>query len=454
MTPPTVAERRRAALRGLGSAAHLLVDDRVGVLHAVEEIRLPAGAPAFFQTAAQIGDTTALSYPATLGIASAASADREEAAARAVARAVALYCAALYEGDHLPLFSFQSAPVATVPPEEFALFSPAQYVSPEFPYRPFDARSTVAWTPATDPADGETRHAPAATVFLPYRARIGAGETPIAPATSTGLACGSGPEEAAVAAICDAMECDAAAIAWQARLALPRVRIETLGDRAYDLVERLERSVGEVTLLDARTDLGVPAFLGVLRGRHPGPPAAVFSAACDPSPERAAERCLDELALAWRHGWMVGSGLPGLDPGPGSEHVLTQVDHLGFWCDPAHLPLAGFLLESPERVELGEIADLSTGDPTADLGRLVEQLEAASLRVLLADLTTPDVRLAGLTAVRAVVPGLHPLFMGHATRALGGVRLHEVPRRLGRPVLEPGAGDNPAPHPFVRQGVG
>jgi len=46
------------------------------------------------------------------------------------------------------------------------------------------------------------------------------------------------------------------------------------------------------------------------------------------------------------------------------------------------------------------------------------------------------------------VPGLHPLFMGHETRALGGRRLYSVPQRLGHAGLEPGQPDNPYPHPF------
>jgi ribosomal protein S12 methylthiotransferase accessory factor len=68
--------------------------------------------------------------------------------------------------------------------------------------------------------------------------------------------------------------------------------------------------------------------------------------------------------------------------------------------------------------------------------------------VLLADVTTPDVRDLGLSVVRAVVPGSHPLFMGHALRARGGRRLWEVPQRLGHRGISPATGDNPAPHPY------
>jgi ribosomal protein S12 methylthiotransferase accessory factor len=64
------------------------------------------------------------------------------------------------------------------------------------------------------------------------------------------------------------------------------------------------------------------------------------------------------------------------------------------------------------------------------------------------DLTTPDIEELGLRVVRVVVPGAHPLYMGHINRALGVRRLYEVPQRLGYPGLVPGDADNPYPHPF------
>ena len=69
-------------------------------------------------------------------------------------------------------------------------------------------------------------------------------------------------------------------------------------------------------------------------------------------------------------------------------------------------------------------------------------------RVLLAELTTPDVGGLGLSVVRAVIPGFHQLFMGHALRCLGGTRLWEVPQQLGYPGVTREGGDNPAPHPY------
>ena len=76
------------------------------------------------------------------------------------------------------------------------------------------------------------------------------------------------------------------------------------------------------------------------------------------------------------------------------------------------------------------------------------RIAATGHRPLLCELTTPDVAELGLTVVRAVVPGYHPLVCGHRHRALGGRRLWEVPQRLGHPGISAQRNDNPLPHPY------
>ena len=73
------------------------------------------------------------------------------------------------------------------------------------------------------------------------------------------------PAEAASSGICEVIERDAVTLTWQAMISPPRIQVETLSDANYDLVQRFERSGGEVTLLDITTDVGVPTVMSVLR---------------------------------------------------------------------------------------------------------------------------------------------------------------------------------------------
>lgn len=64
-------------------------------------------------------------------------------------------------------------------------------------------------------------------------------------------------------------------------------------------------------------------------------------------------------------------------------------------------------------------------------------------------MTSPDVREAGLTVIRAVVPELCALDVEHEARFHGGARLYEEPLRLGMRTRRLSEDDlNPDPHPF------
>jgi ribosomal protein S12 methylthiotransferase accessory factor len=381
-----------------------------------------------------------------------AAADPEQAAEKAIAEALRFYCAAFYAPEELVLTSSSEAPFPCAPPAAFALYSPEQYRQPDFPFVPLTERTRIRWVPATDLATGSPCHVPAAMALLPYTTRPESGEARVIPHSSTGLACASSVDEAATLALCSAIQDDAVAIVWQARLAMPQIRVETLSDYAYELVSRFERSVGSITLLDLSGVSGIPVVLAALRGSSPGSPALVFARGAAPEPEGAVRTALEELAVVLRYSQQIQAHIPPLPPIEGHLNVRDQVGHLRFWCDPGNTPLADFLFSSKQRLEFDALPGLPPGPPAELRHRLVEQLRAAGLQVLQANLTTPDLRALGLSVVRAVVPGLHPLLIGHGQRALGGARLREVPRQLALRKIE-SAGENAAPHPFLNKGV-
>jgi ribosomal protein S12 methylthiotransferase accessory factor len=224
--------------------------------------------------------------------------------------------------------------------------------------------------------------------------------------------------------------------------------IETLPDAAYDLVQRFEHTGAAVHLFDLTMDHGIPTVLSVLRGRHADSPALVFAAAAALDPVAATRSALEELAHTQRYSQQIKSAMERLVIDPGFACVVDQVDHLNLYVDHANAGLAEPMFAASRRIAFDEIANLETGDAQADLRVLAARVAAVGHRVLVADLTSPDVRSLGLCVARAVIPGFHPLFMGHRMRALGGARLWQVPRTLGYRGIDPERGDNPAPHPY------
>lgn len=424
-----------------------LVDERVGIVRRLDLVPRDAGDPDFFHVAGKACNTAAFSRQANFANTGGAATDLAIAAAKAVGEAVERYSAAIYDHEELPLCSAREADFACADPRDFALHTEAQHAEPGFPWVPFTEDTPVRWARGTDAATGGPLHVPAAMVYMPYHYYQDTGEVPIVQPISTGLACHMGRARAELGAICEAVERDAFTITWQGGLARAQIRIETLSDANYDLVGRFERAGGVVTMFDIATDLGIPAILSVLQHESPHCAALVVAASADPDPEAAARKSLEELAHTRRYSQQVKSRLPRL-PRDRLEEIVDQVDHLNFWCDHANAPRAEFLFRSAERVDFDELPNLATGSPEGDRAALAGRIAAAGHRVVLCNLTTPDVAPLGLHVARAVVPGFHPLFMGFQTRALGGQRLWEVPRRLGLPTAAAAAGDVGLPHPY------
>lgn len=426
-----------------------LIDPRVGLLAWVSEVYKDAGAPEFFHYSAKAAGTLGLAGRENFRHTGGAAARREDAVVKAIGEAIERYSSAWYDPAELPLTTHRQADFDAVPPEEFALYRAGQCDRPDFPVRPFTRDTAIRWTPARDARTGAEVHVPAARVYMPYQCDPRTGDTPVCQPISTGLACHESFAAAALSGVCEVIERDAITIVWQAMVAPPHLRVESLPDELYDLVARFERTAAEVTLFDVTLDHGVPTMLSALRSRHDGGPALVLAGAAAPSPATAVRKSLEELAHTRRYSQFIRTRSPRLVPDPPDHHTVTgQQDHLNYWADHANLPQADFLFSAGERLDFDDLADPGTGDVARDLRMVCERVSAAGERVLLTELTTPDVAELGLSVVRAVIPGFHPLQLGHVLRAQGGTRLWTVPQRLGHRGIEPGTGDNPAPHPY------
>jgi ribosomal protein S12 methylthiotransferase accessory factor len=425
-----------------------LVDDHVGIIHEIEEVPRESGMPAFFFFFARACNTNAFCLQQNFGNTGGGSADRRMAMAKAIGEAVERYCAAIFDCEDLPLAAYASASFPCVSPGEFALHSKAQYEEKGFPFAPFDSDTLIRWTPAREAGTDELRYVPAAMVYVPYFHDVERGEQPIIQSISTGLACHGSIADASITAICEVIERDAFTMAWQAKLSMPRIRINSMSEAIRELVQRFERTGRSITLLDLTLDTGVPTILSVARHGSPEAPALVFAASSHLDPEQAARKSLEELAYTGLLAQHLKTYRPRIVAALRYDNIVEQDSHVHFYADHANAHLADFLFESSRMIEFAEIADLSTDTSEEDLRILIERVRGTGHKVLMADLTTPDIAELGLSVVRAIIPGFHPMFLGHRVRALGGRRLWEIPKALGYPGIDRATGDNPAPHPY------
>ena len=282
---------------------------------------------------------------------------------------------------------------------------------------------------------------------MPWRGRAD-GETRIGHATSSGLACGATLEEATLAGLLELVERDAFMLSWHNRLSLP-----LLDWREDDQIARLDRryfarSGLRYAAVDLSGFLGVPAVLGVVHG-PPGQLGALgVGAAAAPTIATAWRKALAEAFSV--HRWVRDRALehPEQLHRPSAE-IETFDGHTMFYADRERAERAAFLTASNERQSTTDVPPLEGDDVLQLIEAVTRRLHVYGVSAYAVDVTSPDVRAAGLRVVHAVAPELCALDVVEGARFLGGRRMYEAAFEAGLVdrALCP-ADLNPDPHPF------
>ena len=435
---------------GITDLLDSVVDDQIGIIRYVREVRHAAGAPNLIYMSAETCTIDGISalYGKDRVYGTGVAATRERALSKAVGEAVERYCAIAYNCEEHSLTSYTSAPFRCIQPELFALYSAKQYSDPTFPFSPFTRDTPIRWVPALDIVSGDKIYVPADFVSLSYGKRALAHQPLLAPLMSTGLACHTNQTIAAISGICEVVERDAISIAWQAKLSRPHIRLSSLTPKNQHLVQRLSRPQSSVDLLDFTLDHGITVVFSTMKCGTPNAPALLVGAGCSLDPEVAVQKSLEELAQVIPFAQREKQARS-FSPGANWEYVVDPKSHAAVYYDQANARKAAFLFASSKQISFQELRNHSTGHPETDLRRLIEHISSVGHTVLLADITTEDVRSVGLHVFRALIPGFHPLFMGHRFRALGGNRLWMMQKQFGGQRSVQLGTDNPFPHPFA-----
>lgn len=331
-----------------------------------------------------------------------------------------------------------------VDPRSLLLHDADAYRSPEFGYVPFDPRLPVSWALAHLATTGQP-------VMLPFHvAYYGAArEAGLGPSfvyeNSNGCAVGAGPEEALLHGLLEVVERDAFLRTWYARTPLPELALTDAPPAVRTLAVRTGR---QLRAFQAVGEFGLPVVLLVSSSDDPDLPATLVTAGCALDTESALSSAAHEMAcvspaITARYA-DARAELPALLADP--RRVRHMTDHALVAAAPEARQRFAFLLDRPDWTPAGRPAHVPRGDIGADLAALLAAGTAAGHQVLVVDHTTPELHEAGLSCVKAVVPGTVPMTFGHTHRRLPDlVNLNTFRQRHGAP---PVAEVNDDPHPF------
>ncbi|MFD9334988.1 YcaO-like family protein [Streptomyces sp. NPDC060028] len=410
----------------------LLTDPRTGIVRQLTPRAVPDRFPAGFELlASELSDTTRFcSWPADAAGAGYAFADPDAVLGAALGEAAERYCGNLVPGG-LVRASYQhlrGQGTRALDPESLALYGAEQYADAGFPLTALTRDLEVEWAEGIDLADGAPVLVPASLVWVSYvSADVEQRGPRTNPVIQAGLAAGATWEDACLGALGEVVERDAMTIGWHGRAGLrpltPPQWLERFargpgGDLDTRFVSFPElfgmpvagalvrdRATGYLTLgVAARADregallkaFGEALQLQLFSADYDDPDGPYMRAAADPrSPLKP-----------WRKERDYGSVY--------REDLRDVVDygcHLQLYLDPDvqqtfERELALAVTEAPAAGPVTRPID--PGRPAGEtLKALVARLRKAGHQVIAVDVTTPDVRAAGLSVVRVVVPGLY-----------------------------------------------
>jgi ribosomal protein S12 methylthiotransferase accessory factor len=247
---------------------------------------------------------------------------------------------------------------------------------------------------------------------------------------STGAAIHQTTEAALVAAICEIVERDAAALCWLQKLPPPLLDPAVLLPSTKRLVAWFADRGIRTLLFDVTTDLGIPTVWCL----------QLFESA--DYTDRLAQVCstgtaVDHPSAAHKAVVECTSGREILHELPTPPARYAEYDDVTegaiHMARPGRRRAFAFLLENLENRRISPGSSVPGTTPAKQLDHLLEILERHDQPAYAADLSTREITQAGLVAVRVVLPRLLPMSVQPRACYRATPRLYQAPTSMGYP---------------------
>lgn len=356
----------------------------------------------------------------------------------AIGEALERYCASHPVPDDLRRSAIEALGDEAVAPPEFVLFSENQYARQDFGYWRWRPEDEIVWTRMTKLGGGQV-WIPAALVYLgSVSAQY---QDMLCMPTSSGFAAGPNLNQAILAALLELIERDAFMIGWLARTPAPEIELKELGGIVNDIRSTYQHWGTKIRVFALPTDLPATVILALALDETGHGPAAIAGLGCGMNPYEAVRKALFEICQMHEPLRRKNSENAAAKLNHYSD-VKTLDEHAAYFFRRDHFHELDFLLRSPTKLPLKNLADHSSGAVDEDLRTLERGIAAAGYRGFYRDLTTPDLDPYPIRVARALVTGLLPISFGHGQERIASKRLYE---RGG--VDETSL--NPCPHPLA-----
>jgi ribosomal protein S12 methylthiotransferase accessory factor len=333
-----------------------------------------------------------------------------------------------------------------VAPERFIGFSSEQRENR--PKRELRSGALYLWIKGTSLVTERPTYVPAQLVSGVERVRFqnGSEEPSIRHGNTIGLATWPTQAGARLAGALETIEREAFMIAWLNQLTLPRIDLDSAGEKDETL-KKFIASCRQYRLkphaVQLLTDAPTHAVCAIIEDESDVEPRFTVGLKAHRSLSFAIQKAMTE-ALRARQGYRhyIANGNR-WDPKIPVEDVGHR-DRLYYWGLPEHAKKLEFLIAGKEQMVPGQEWDNDT--PEQQLQRVIAWCRSKGFECVAVSLGNSRRNPTSLFIEMVLIPELQPTYLLEKYRAFGGNRWREIPKQFGYPVREKPFSDTP--HPF------
>ena len=420
-----------------------VVGSRAGILRSIRELEAEPDDLALYSYWGEMTRTSVFSpfkMPQDVG---SGNFDRLKAKLAVVGEGLERYGLTAFDDCRFITATYREVQDRAVDPRTLILFDESQY-QPGFHYKRFKEDTPMRWVEGYNLTRQCPMLVPAGMVYLAYDF-LSADEC-CSPSVSTGAAAAISLEEAILKGIYEVVERDSLTIMWLAQLGVPRVK---MGGRFSALMEQLAGFNLELYVHYITLDVDIPAFWGMLVNREGQKPVMAVGASASLNPEDALRKVVEEVIQTrmWAKSLTRGADRYPDFSRPENFTLVTNFDlHVLMYAAYDMRHAVDFMLSSEKAIAMDEIPNHSSPCVLECIHRSVALLQAKEFQVIAVDITPGEVRDAGLSVAKVIIPNMQPLNGNHNLVHLGNPRLYTVARQFGRDLMLDQV--NPYPHPF------
>ncbi len=325
-------------------------------------------------------------------------------------------------------------------PEVLGLYSDEQYSRNDLGCSKFSIYSPIPWIEGYDIHDDKPVMIPADFVFYPAIR-----EKPLVFDTSNGASAHTDIVQAILNGLFEVVERDSFLTMWLNGFSMPILNLKKLPFGFSKSIELINEFGMNVKLVDLTNDTRIPTVAAICYNNNPSKhPSVLVGAGSHIQPETAVQKALFEMEF------MLSEMLehPNKKKINRPNQISSMYEHPLYYLNPKMRKYWDFMISSKETTDFPRVSK-SPKQGYATLMQIVRLLHSMNHRVIYVDITSPELKKMGLVAVKVLVTGFQPLYVGTKLR-LNIQRLHEAAEYVSRNIkatrMHPGL--NPAPHPL------